>query len=726
MKRSDFPTKARRIVVKVGTTVVTQPDGSFALGRLGDVVEQISQLQKMGKQVVLVSSGAVGKGAQELSRQALLTLPLSGFLQNGSTFNQKDTLLMPRACAAAGQSGMMSLYDDMFSQKGVAISQILLTENDFKNIEIRKHVQETLEILLKWNVVPIINENDVISTRSTPIRDESGAIFWDNDSLAALIATEVKADLLILLSDVEGIFTRHPNDPKAVIISTYKSGMDIIFGEKSRVGRGGMQAKIDAAISAIEIFSIPAVVIASGYKKHTIVKIMKGKRVGTLFTKSTDDRDDPKKLAIEARTGSLLLRASPSQQRRQILLEYANLLEQNTSKIIAANNMDIKTATFHGVDQNLINRLKLNDVKLTSVIKGIRQIADKPDPIGLVLSRTELAKDLMLEKQSTPIGVLLVIFESRPDVLPQLVSLSIKTGNGLLLKGGKEAQKSNAILFNFAQEAISKVTNNQVSRSIGLVQTRDDIDDLLKLHNEIDLIIPRGSSALVRHIKAHTKIPVLGHAEGICHIYIHEDVDLEKAIRISLDAKLDYPAACNSVETILIHKNFLNDKGYKFLSALRSANIELYGCPKAIAFSQLYPDLRINQLKNSFHHEYGAAEATIAIVENHHEAIDHINAHGSNHTESILTDNKEIAAIFLQRVDSACVFHNASTRFADGYRFGLGAEVGISNGRIHARGPVGGEGLLTSRWVLVSSDPNGHIVSEFSNGQKHFTHISKL
>uniref|UniRef100_A0A6B2LHS9 Aspartate/glutamate/uridylate kinase domain-containing protein n=1 Tax=Arcella intermedia TaxID=1963864 RepID=A0A6B2LHS9_9EUKA len=214
-------------------------------------------------------------------KQALLTLPLAGFLGNGP--NREQTELPPRACAAAGQSGMMSLYDDMFSQKGVAISQILLTENDFRNPQVRKHLQDTLNVLLKWNVVPIINENDVITTRTTPYRDEGGAIFWDNDSLAALIAAEVKADILILLSDVEGIYTCSPDDPQAQLITSYKPGMEIVFGSKSRIGRGGMEAKIEAAVKCMDHFDIPAVIIASGYKRHSIINIIEGKRVGTLF-----------------------------------------------------------------------------------------------------------------------------------------------------------------------------------------------------------------------------------------------------------------------------------------------------------------------------------------------------------------------------------------------------------------------------------------------------------
>eukprot|EP01124_Arcella_intermedia_P011616 TRINITY_DN18035_c0_g1_i1.p1 TRINITY_DN18035_c0_g1~~TRINITY_DN18035_c0_g1_i1.p1 ORF type:complete len:735 (+),score=195.50 TRINITY_DN18035_c0_g1_i1:321-2207(+) len=621
---------------------------------------------------------------------------------------------------------MMSLYDDMFSQKGVAISQILLTENDFRNPQVRKHLQDTLNVLLKWNVVPIINENDVITTRTTPYRDEGGAIFWDNDSLAALIAAEVKADILILLSDVEGIYTCSPDDPQAQLITSYKPGMEIVFGSKSRIGRGGMEAKIEAAVKCMDHFDIPAVIIASGYKRHSIINIIEGKRVGTLFTKYVDDKDDLRKMTMDARAGSIALRTLKAEERDQILLEYAKNIENNMKLILDENNEDLKVADRIGVEGSLLSRLKLTEDKLKDLIKGIHQLARSADPVGKVLEETELEPGLNLQKTTSPIGVILVIFESRPDALPQLVSLALRTGNALLLKGGKEALRSNTILHKLCQSAIETVSKGSSipvpKEVIGLVKSRDDIDELLKLHMDIDLVIPRGSSSLVRHIQSHTKIPVLGHAEGICHIYIHEDAKFEIVKRVLLDSKTDYPAACNSVETLLLNAKIADQPfGIKILEELLAAKVELFGSPRAVALLK-NTNIPLKPLQHTFHHEYSAMKITVGIVDNLNHAIEHINKHGSNHTEAIICEDKQAAELFLQKVDSACVFHNASTRFADGYRFGLGAEVGISTGRIHARGPVGAEGLLTTKWILKSSLPDGHIVSEFSKGIKQFTH----
>jgi len=350
------------------------------------------------------------------------------------------------------------------------------------------------------------------------------------------------------------------------------------------------------------------------------------------------------------------------------------------------------------------------------------QIANSPDPVGKVIARTELAEDKpILEKQTCPIGVLLVIFESRPDALPQLAALSIKSGNGLLLKGGKEATRSNAILHKLVQLSIWEASSNKVPNDlIGLVTSREDIDSLLQMEKYIDLIIPRGSSSLVQHIKKHTRIPVLGHAEGICHIYVHSDADIGKAISVIKDSKLDYPAACNSVETVLINHSLLeSDSAFRLLKAL-TAKIELFAHESQ---KGIFEKLGISVLPlTSYHHEYSDTKLTVSLVRNLSEAILHINNFGSGHTESIITEDKAVAEVFMKEVDSSCVFHNASTRFADGYRFGLGAEVGISTSRIHARGPVGVEGLLTTKWLLTSGAPGGHIVTDFSSGKNKYTH----
>jgi delta-1-pyrroline-5-carboxylate synthetase len=387
----------------------------------------------------------------------------------------------------------------------------------------------------------------------------------------------------------------------------------------------------------------------------------------------------------------------------------AQALSDRRNEIFAENALDVADGA-RAVDagrmtQALAARLQLTDAKMDALVAGIHAIADQDEPLGRVLRRTELAEGLVLCQKTSAIGVLLVIFESRPDALPQVAALALRSGNGLLLKGGKEAHRSNRILHRVITDAISPEVDPS---AIGLVHTREQISDLLGLDDVIDLVIPRGSNAMVRNIQSQTRIPVMGHADGVCHIFVDQAAEPAMAIRLVVDSKTDYPAACNAMETLLIHRDFAAIDA--LLAALVDAGVALHrgsdgprGLPEA-------PAAR---------HEYGDLACTVQVVDSLSAAINHIHAHGSGHTECIVTQHGETARAFLDGVDSACVFHNASTRFADGYRFGLGAEVGISTGRIHARGPVGVEGLLTTRWILQGE---GDAVAPFSDGARAFTH----
>jgi delta-1-pyrroline-5-carboxylate synthetase len=352
----------------------------------------------------------------------------------------------------------------------------------------------------------------------------------------------------------------------------------------------------------------------------------------------------------------------------------------------------------------------LSPAKLEALSGGIHAIGAMEEPIGRVLRRTELASGLELRQISSPLGVLLVIFEARPDALPQVAALALRSGNGLLLKGGSEASRSNRLLHRIIGDAISPTIP---ATTIGLVESREEVSDLLQLDDVIDLVIPRGSSSMVRHIQSNTRIPVLGHAEGVCHIYFDQAADLQRALPVILDAKTDYPAACNAMESLLLHKSTLEDgRAQIILNALREAKVALYGGPRAHRALDLEP-------APSLSHEYSDLAATIEIVDDLERAIEHIHTYGSGHTEAILTEDPTAAERFLSAIDSACVFHNASTRFADGFRFGLGAEVGISTSPIHARGPVGVEGLLTTRWQLRG---HGDTAAAFESGERSFTH----
>lgn len=379
------------------------------------------------------------------------------------------------------------------------------------------------------------------------------------------------------------------------------------------------------------------------------------------------------------------LKLSTTADRTAILTGVASALEQNAAAIFEANKKDLAEAK-GSIAEPLYKRLILNESKLRDVVAGIRQLAQMDDPLGRVLEETELDEGLILRKVRTPIGVVAAIFESRPDVGPQIATLAIRTGNAVLLKGGREAASTNAALVDVVRGVLEK---HGVTDAVQLVSTREEVAELLEMDDLISLVIPRGSNEMVRAIQANTKIPVLGHADGICHVYIDEFADTEKAVRIAVDSKAQYPAVCNAAETLLIHSGFSGRE--KVIQALSDAGVEL----RDSGFGSEYLDLIMN----------------MKIVNSLDDAIDHIHKYGSAHTDSIVTENKANAQRFLNEVDSAGVYWNASTRFADGFRYGFGAEVGISTNKTHARGPVGVDGLLIYKYQLIG---NGHIVATYS------------
>lgn len=380
----------------------------------------------------------------------------------------------------------------------------------------------------------------------------------------------------------------------------------------------------------------------------------------------------------------------------------ADVLEKSSEKIFEANQKDLENAqklVDNGeLSKSTFNRLKLDENKMRDMIAGIRDISKLEDPINKELFKRELDEGLILSKVSCPIGVLGIIFEARPDVIAQISSLAIKSSNAVILKGGKESINTNKTILDIINSTLDKIEGFP-KNVLSQVFTRDDVAEMLKCDKFINLIIPRGGNNLVKFIKENTKIPVLGHADGICHIFVDESADLEMAQKIVVDAKTQYPSACNSVETLLIHKNF--NRRDELLASLELSDIKLIDKPERWDF------------------EYGDKILAFKIVENIDEAIEHINNFGSGHTDSIITKNPENAEKFMNKVDSAGVYFNASTRFADGFRYGFGAEVGISTNKTHARGPVGLEGLTIYKYKLRG---NGQIVKDYADGIKHFTH----
>jgi glutamate-5-semialdehyde dehydrogenase len=416
-------------------------------------------------------------------------------------------------------------------------------------------------------------------------------------------------------------------------------------------------------------------------------------------------------LATKARNASRRLAASGKEARDQALRATAELLLQRKDSLLQANAEDC--AENSALSPSILQRLKLDEVKLRDLALGLESVASFTDPIGQVRLRRLLDVGLELTQVTCPLGVLAVIFEARPDALIQIGSLAIKSGNAVLLKGGREASRSNRLLADVLRQGLH--TAGLPEDAVQLLEDREDIETLLALDDLVDLVIPRGSSTLVRHIQAHTKIPVLGHAEGICHIYLDASADPTKAVPIIHDAKLQYPAACNAVETLLVHRDATNLL-MTVAEDLRVHGTELRGCARS---RTLLPWLTPAE-ELDWDREYGEKILSIKIVNDLDEAIAHIHAHGSGHTEAILTEDPIAASRFLTEVDASSVYHNASTRFADGYRYGFGAEVGISTGRIHARGPVGLEGLLSTKYLLRGQ---GHRVADYSGTDaKPFLH----
>src|SRR6476646_1512076 len=423
---------------------------------------------------------------------------------------------------------------------------------------------------------------------------------------------------------------------------------------------------------------------------------------------------------LRARRAARELARLSAEQRDHILLAAAGLLQAREAEILKANREDCESLERQlrvgSASAALLKRLKTSSAGIQDMARQIRDVARLEDPLGRVLSTTELDDGLTLQKVSCALGVVAVIFESRPDVVPQVGSLAIKTGNGLVLKGGAEAQQTNRVLVSVWHEALSSI-GPSLRHAICALADRADVARILAMDRDIDLVVPRGSTEFVNYVFQHSRIPVLGHGSGICHIYVDSAADLKMAKDVIVDAKVQYTAACNSVEKVLVHQSVAGGFLPALVAALQSAGVEIRGCPRTI---NLLPQNQIlSATEQDWHTEYGDVKITVKVVSDIDEAIEHINHYGSRHTESILTRDHSAAELFMDEVDAASVFHNASTRFADGFRYGLGAALGISNSQLHARGPVGLEGLLTYKYKLHGS---GQTVTDYAQGKRTFKH----
>jgi glutamate-5-semialdehyde dehydrogenase len=425
----------------------------------------------------------------------------------------------------------------------------------------------------------------------------------------------------------------------------------------------------------------------------------------------------------QARDASLAMSNIDTSQKNKILYDLAETLRTNSDEIMVENTKDMNIANkmleLKEITHSSCKRVELNKFKIEQMAKNCESVATLPDPAGKTLKSTRLDDGLDLHCVSCPIGVIMVIFESRPDVVVQISALAIKSGNAVILKGGKEAQNSNRMLAELIRKTLEK-NKSVLENAIILVETRDEVTELVKIDSGIDLIIPRGSNELVRHIQENARAPVLGHGDGICHVYLHEDADQEKSLDISLDAKLDYPAVCNALETLLVHNKYPDTWLANILIKMQDSGVELRVCPETKKRLELFSNLNLSRATDlDWETEYVDLILAIKTVKSEEEALEHISQFGSKHTEAIITENADLAERFMKTVDAAGIFWNASTRFADGFRYGLGAEVVISTGKTHARGPVGLEGLVIYKYKLYG---NGHVAGNYGKGKKDFIH----
>ncbi len=418
-------------------------------------------------------------------------------------------------------------------------------------------------------------------------------------------------------------------------------------------------------------------------------------------------------IAKATRQAARQLAVLPTEARNQAVEAIAQALEAATPEILAANAADCQAAEAEGIAKPLYNRLKLDETKLKAAIDGVRDVGKLADPVGTVQMQRELDEGLILKRITCPVGVLGIIFEARPDALIQITSLAIKSGNGVILKGGKEAIRSCETLVKAIHLGLS--TTAVDAAAVQLLTTREEIRALLQLDEYVDLIIPRGSNEFVRYVQENTRIPVLGHADGICHLYIDRAAELQKAVEITVDAKTQYPAVCNAIETLLVHSAIAPTFLPLAAAALQKRDVELRGDEATCKILEIAA-----ATEEDWSTEYNDLILSIKVVDSLDDAIAHINTYGSRHTDAIVTEEPGIANTFLDQVDSANVFHNCSTRFADGFRYGFGAEVGISTQKMPPRGPVGLEGLITYKYKVTG---NGHIVAPYAGKDaKPFTH----
>ena len=674
---------AQRIVVKVGTSTLTYDTGKVNLRRMDKLAQVISDLRNSGIEVALVTSAAIAVGVGKLGLPA----------------RPKD-IPSRQAVATVGQCELMFMYDKLFSEYGNTIGQLLITRSDFESDERRANLSNSFEKLFEFGAIPVINENDSIAVEEI--------VFGDNDTLSAMVAKLVNADALIILSDIDGLYSGNPReDENAYLIPVVEEISDELMAiadtKGSTRGTGGMVTKLHAAQIATEagIDTVDERRSARGYlqtaRRQTDRNLFQGESLtegahimgaGTVLSIAKGAKEAQRELA---RAGGA--------KREAALREISSALRENVQSILEANRADIAAARENGMAESMLDRLTLTAERIEGMAKGVDDVAAMPDPVGRVLSGSTRPNGLRIEKVTVPLGVIGIIYEARPNVTSDAAALCLKAGNAVILRGGKEAINSNKAVANLMRAAVEKA--GLPADTVNLIEdtSRESANELMKMNGLVDVLIPRGGAGLIKSVVENSTVPVIETGSGNCHIYIDEFADIDMAANIVFNAKTSRPSVCNACESVLVHKAVAEEAIVAVVGRLKEKNVEIFG--DEIVCSVL--DFAKPATEEDWGKEYLDYKISIKTVDNIDEAIAHIAKYSTGHSESIITENYLNAQKFLNEVDSAAVYVNASTRFTDGGEFGFGAEIGISTQKLHARGPLGLNNLTSEKYVVYGS-----------------------
>ncbi len=683
--RTELNSRCKRIVIKIGTGVLNSRDGKLDLNVLRDLCEQAADLHEAGKEIVVVTSGAVASGRTRLEL-------------NGAELD----MALQQASAAVGQSLLMEQYHAFFGRRGKCVAQILLTQQDFEDQSRFRNMLSTFERLLGMRVIPVVNENDAVATEeldSSKGKDER--LFGDNDTLSSLVAAGIKADALIILSTVDGLLDKNKRAIAAV------SGFDesiwqLDFGEVT--GRGGLSSKLGAMRKATSNGIIG--IIANGKSSGVLERIFSGENIGTLFAKGAQSEAQKpgysQKIAAQAKESGRMLSKASEEKRDSALVAAAALIEANAQDILEKNAAEVAEAKERGQGAGFLQRLGLSQKGIQYLSDTLRKVAALKLPAEKI-AEWELENGLQITKVRVPLGAILLIFESRPDVVVEGAALALKSGNSIILKGGKEAAKTNAILSGLLRQALAQsgLPEDAVQLFGG---TREDLKELLKKSDCLDLVVPRGGEGLLKFVKASSEIPILFAGGGNCHLYVHGDADLEAAAEIAINAKTQKPSACNAIETLLVHEKIAPAFLPLVAEKLLAKGVELRCCAASQRILSGFSTKAATE--DDWAEEFLSLILSVKVVSGVEEAVGHINRYGTRHSDAIVAQDKGAADFFCNEVDAACLYWNASTRFTDGGQFGFGAELGISTQKLHVRGPIGLDALCSYKYKIAG---NGNI-----------------